>query len=177
MEASHRQLSTTAGTSSANEELRYIFPESPHIPVKATNEIAYADDAGEMQFLRRSLLAGTFKFDQQESQVLPMRLLDCFRSYLNYVSDLICIGYGFGDMHINQIMREWLEFSADRRIEVVGPSANSTPAFLLHLAPQVRLTQCTAADYLERLLPMPLSSEEKALKAIWSSARARQYRR
>ena len=54
-----------------NQELLYIHPADPKHPVKATNEIAYADEGGEMQFLRRSLLAGAFKFDSRMSQVLP----------------------------------------------------------------------------------------------------------
>ena len=50
-----------------NEELNY-YPENP---VMATNEIVYADETGEMQFLRRSLLAGAYKFNPKTSQALP----------------------------------------------------------------------------------------------------------
>ena len=95
----------------ANEELVYIHPAAPDRPAKGTNEIVYADDEGEMQFLRRTLLAGAFKFDRRRSQVLPLRLLDHFRASINHVSTLICIGYGFGDAHINQVIREWLELA------------------------------------------------------------------
>jgi len=133
----------------ANDELIYIDPRSPQ-PVKATNEIAYADDAGEMQFLRRSLLAGAYKFDNRVSQVLPSRILDYFKSNINIVSTLVCIGYGFGDLHINQIIRDWLESSAERRLEIVGPKVNSVPPFLLHLSLQVTLIDATATDYLDR---------------------------
>ena len=69
----------------------------PDLKVRPTNEIAYEDKNGILQFLRRSLLAGAFKFDSRHSQVLPLRLLEHFRSNLNYVDVLICIGYGFGD--------------------------------------------------------------------------------
>jgi hypothetical protein len=41
----------------ANEELIHIHDGHR---VKATNEITYTDETGEMQFLRRSLLAGAF---------------------------------------------------------------------------------------------------------------------
>lgn len=149
----------------ANDELIYIDPRSPR-PVKATNEIAYADDAGEMQFLRRSLLAGAYKFDNRRSQVLPARILDFFRSNINFVSTLVCIGYGFGDLHINQIIRDWLEFTAERRLEIVAPKVNSVPPFLLHLSPQVALVDATATDYLDKATGIVRSKREVIEKRL-----------
>ena len=128
-----------------NEELNY-YPENP---VMAPNEIVYADETGEMQFLRRSLLAGAYKFNPKTSQALPLPLLNHFRSYINFLQSLVCIGYGFGDSHINQVMREWLEFSADRRLVIVRPGATSIPEAFLHVAPQVELQPSTATDYLD----------------------------
>jgi hypothetical protein len=133
----------------ANEELFYQAPNGRR--AKATNEIAYADDAGQMQFLRRSLLAGAFKFDNRESQVLPKKMLQHFQSNLTYVTTLITVGYGFGDIHINQVIRDWLQMLSDRRIEIVSPGATAIPGFLLHLAPQVSLYDTTATDFLDRL--------------------------
>lgn len=49
----------------AIEDLFYLLPGAPGGRAKPTNEIAYADDQGVMQFLRRSLLAGAFKFDKR----------------------------------------------------------------------------------------------------------------
>jgi hypothetical protein len=125
----------------ANDELLCMLPHMPN-PVKTTNEITYADEAGEMQFLRRSLLAGAYKCDARHSQVLPPPLLSHFQANLNYVSTLVCIGYGFGDDHINQVIRRWLEFADARRIEIVCPGIKNIPTFLLHLTTQVTLTDC-----------------------------------
>ena len=130
---------------STNEELLY----QPQMSVRATNEIVYADQAGEMQFLRRSLLAGAFKFDSQSTQALPPRLLEHFRSYINFVQALVCIGYGFGDDHINKIMREWLEIGRERRLVIVAPDTISAPATFLHVAPQVELHSTNATEYLD----------------------------
>jgi hypothetical protein len=130
----------------ANEQLIYVDAGGAW---KVTNEIAYADDAGEAQFLRRSLLAGAYKYDKRVGQVLPVRLLEHFKSNINYVTRLLCVGYGFGDIHINQVIRDWLEFSTERRIDIVGPSVQAIPAFLLHLAPQVSLKPAAATDYLD----------------------------
>ena len=128
-----------------NEELNY----NPANPVMATNEIVYADEKGEMQFLRRSLLAGAYKFNPRTSQVLPLPLLKHFRSNINFLQSLVCIGYGFGDSHVNQVIREWLEFREDRRLVIVRPDATSIPEAFLHVAPQVELQPYTATDYLD----------------------------
>ncbi len=133
----------------ANEELLYPVPWMPGGRVKATNEIAYADDQGVMQFLRRSLLAGAFKFDPRRDQVLPKPLLKHFAQNLNFVTTLICIGYSMGDLHINTVLREWLELSRDRRLEIVSPNIREVPSFLLHLAPQITLTQSSATRYFD----------------------------
>jgi hypothetical protein len=84
----------------ASENLLYYHPALPGGGrVKALNEIAYADEGGIMQFLRKTLLAGAFKFDQRSTQVLPPAFLKQFKDYLLRISRLICIGYGCGDTH------------------------------------------------------------------------------
>ena len=131
----------------AEEELLYVDPRRRY-PVRTTNAITYADEAGVMQFLQRTLVAGTHKFDNRHSQVLPQGFLKQFESNIGFVSILICMGYGFGDLHVNQVLRDWLERSADSRLEIVSPGG-SVPSFLLHLSPQISLFPKTASDYLD----------------------------
>ena len=133
----------------AEEELIFVDPARSN-PFKTTNEITYADDQGVMQFLRRSLVAGTHKFDNRHSQVIPKEFLKQFESNINFVSTLICIGYGFGDLHINQVLRDWLERSSERRLEIVSPGA-TIPPYLLHLRPQVAIYKEAGSDYLDRV--------------------------
>jgi hypothetical protein len=83
------------------------------------------------------------------NQVLPKSTFRHFRANLNFVTTLVCIGYGFADLHINSTLAEWLEFSAARRLEIVSPLANGVPSFLLHVAPQVSIIQSTCTDYLD----------------------------
>ena len=135
----------------ANEELRYVEPGWPGGAITTRNEIIYADESGEMQFLRRSLLAGAYKFDSRHSQVIPNELLGYFRTNLNYLTTLVCIGYGFGDHHINQVIRDWLEFSSERNLTIVDPKATHIPNGLLHLAPQVDLVASDCTDYLDQV--------------------------
>ncbi|QJD91656.1 hypothetical protein HH213_17125 [Duganella dendranthematis] len=54
-----------------NEDLFFPESSSPNGRVNVQNEIAYADALGEMQFLRRTILAGAYKFDKRHGQVLP----------------------------------------------------------------------------------------------------------
>ncbi len=136
---------------SSNEELVYVHPNAIGGKAKTTNEITYADDAGEMQFLRRTLLSGAFKFDGRRDQVMPKKMLQHFKAHLNYLSRLACVGYGFGDAHINNVFREWLEFTDARRLEIVGPGMTSVPSALLHLAPQIDLVDSKAGAYFDAI--------------------------
>lgn len=133
----------------ANEHLIYPSPGSPGGRAKAVNEIAYADANGEMQFLRRSLLAGAYKFDARRTQVLPQSLLKHFHENLNFVSELVCLGYGFGDSHINDIVRAWLEHTEDRRLVIVSPHAQEIPTPFRHLAPQISTAPQQATEWLD----------------------------
>jgi hypothetical protein len=95
-----------------------------------------------------------------------------FRQNLNFVSTLVCIGYSFGDWHINPILREWLEFSSDRQLEIVSPNAQEVPSFLLHLSPQVAVTKSGATDYLDRQAGIVRSPCEKLEKRLVSVLRS-----
>ena len=152
-----------------NKELHCL----PQYPAMAMNEIAYADEMGEMQFLRRSLLAGSYKFDPRNTQVLPPRLLNHFRTCLNYLRSLVCIGYGFGDIHVNQVMREWLELSGDRRLLIIRPDDTCIPSMFLHVAPQIELRASNATDYLDSFAGLVRSRAESNEKrfSVWMQRR------
>lgn len=156
----------------ANEDLFYPFPGAPRGRLKTTNEICYMDEQGIMRFLRRSLLAGAYKFDRRRHQVLPQSMLRHFRENVNFVSTLVCIGYSFGDIHINTVMREWLELTSERRLEIVGPNDRQVPDFLLHLMPQVAITKSSATDYLDSKAGIVRSYSEKLDKCLSSALRA-----
>lgn len=157
----------------ANTDLFYYAPGWPDgtSRAKGINEIIYADDAGEMQFLRRSLLAGAYKFDARANQYLPKSMMKHFKQNLNFVSDLVAIGYGFGDAHINQAVREWLEFSTDRRLEIVAPGIAELRHDFLHVARQITLTDSGCADYLDMRAGIVRSYVERFEKKIGSLAR------
>jgi hypothetical protein len=161
----------------ANEELPCAASRSAN-PVRPTNEIAYTDEAGEMQFLRRSLLAGAYKFDNVQSQVLPKHVLTQFQSNIDKVTRLICIGYGFGDLHINEIFRSWLEGHPVRHLVIVSPRSTQVPPFLTHLSKQVSLAAENASSYLDRITGIVRSShellEKRLLDWVYKSRRSSQ---
>ena len=148
----------------ANQELRYVEPRWPGGVLTAPNEIIYADEPGEMQFLRRSHLAGAFKFDQRHYQVLPNEMLSYFEGNLNYLTTLVCIGYSFGDLHINQVIRDWLEFRCDRYLTIVDPRASQIPNEFLHLAPQVDIVPSDCTEYLDQVGGIERKPMEHALR-------------
>lgn len=120
-------------------------------PFKVTNEITYADDAGEVQFLRRTLLASAYKYDGRNRHVLPQKLVDHFRAVLNYVGTLHVVGYSFRDTHVNAVLRAWLELTAQRTMVIVGPSAGEIPVGFGHLTPQIEARAETALQFFKSL--------------------------
>ena len=130
----------------ANKNLR---PNWPEVTVRAINEITYADKFGEIQFLRRTPLAGAFKFQEGHSQVIPQQFLTNFESSLRHLSTLICIGYSFGDYHVNGAIRAWLELNGERSLVIVDPHCHRIPDPFLHLAPQVEAIRKSATEYLD----------------------------
>lgn len=119
--------------------------------VVCTNENIYEDKDGEIQFLRKSLLSGAHKFTKKLSQIAPSEFLPLFQGNLNYAHELICIGYSFGDKHIDDQIVDWLSFSATRKLTIVNPEINVCPERMKHLSGQVECKPIGAVDYFTQL--------------------------
>ncbi len=145
----HSAAGVIAALRNVNAEVRYIDPRWPGGVVTARNEIVYADAEGEMQFLRRTPLAGAFKFQGRSEQSVPNELLSYFTFSLKYLSALVCIGYGFGDPHVNQAIRNWLEGDYARRLTIVNPGVEQVATQLQHLCPQIAMVKLRATEYLD----------------------------
>jgi hypothetical protein len=70
------------------------------------------------------------------------------------------------------VLREWLDVSLDRRLEIVSPIAQEVSPFLLHLSPQVVVTKSGAADYLDSQVDIVRSPREKLDKRLVSGLRS-----
>jgi hypothetical protein len=115
--------------------------------VRAINENVYLDDKGVEQFLRKSLLSGIYKFSKRVTQIAPPEFLELFKQYLNSVGELSCVGYGFGDKHINVILRDWLSSSGERRLSMINPKVEIPDTFN-PLSKQITIIPKSAADFL-----------------------------
>lgn len=115
------------------------------------NELVMFDKNKETQFLRKSLLSGVYKFKNQQTQIISLKILDLFKSSLNYIDELIIIGYGFGDIHINLILKKWLESTSRRSIIIINPYTNEIPNFMRHLSIQITTRRTHSAEYFSSL--------------------------
>lgn len=115
--------------------------------IVCTNENIYEDEKGEIQFLRKSLLSGAHKFTKKLSQIAPSEFLSLFKGNLNYADELICIGYSFGDKHIDDQIVEWMSFLGSRKLTIVNPGIGSCPDKMKHLIGQVECKPIGASDY------------------------------
>jgi len=122
------------------------------------------DTNGNEIFLRTSLVSGAHKFDAQHSQVLPMDYLQIFETSLLQLETLICIGYSFGDLHINLHIKGWLELSRSKRLIIVGPNCD-VPAAFAHLEDRIECKRMTTTDFLQAYATAPLTPEDVQIKA------------
>ncbi|WGK88339.1 hypothetical protein [Pseudomonas migulae] len=139
--------------------------------VGCTNENIYEDERGEIQFLRKSLLSGAHKFTKKLSQIAPSEFLSLFKGNLNYADELICIGYSFGDKHIDEQIIEWMSFLKSRKLTVVNPGIKECPDKMKHLSSQVYCKELGAADYFIQLKNGRSTALQNALRKIRAEAR------
>lgn len=92
--------------------------------IRITNELCINDTDGMMQFLRRSLLSGAHKFKNKFEQIAPKAFLASFIAKLNDINELVVIGYGFGDSHINEIIDKWMS-DKSKFLSIYDPNPNS----------------------------------------------------
>lgn len=141
--------------------------------VRVVNEHSYMDSNGQIQYLRNSLLSGAHKFSPSIYQIAPPEFLSLFRGYLNHSSHLVCIGYGFGDRHIDERIVDWLSQSSDRQLTIVNPGVNQCPSRFSHLFDQVSLRSQGAAEYFLELSDKPETPLQKEQRALRAQGRAR----
>ncbi|MBB3231125.1 hypothetical protein [Halomonas stenophila] len=115
--------------------------------VACMNENVYEDEQGRIQFLRKTLLSGAHKFTKKLSQIAPSEFLSLFKGSLNYADALVCIGYSFGDKHIDENIVDWLSLSGSRKLTIVNPGIGGCPDRLKYLSEQVECNPIGAAEY------------------------------
>lgn len=119
-----------------------------HDGIRTTNELCVYNDNNELQFLRRSLLSGAHKFQNRFEQIAPKALFEMFKKKLNSLNELVIIGYGFGDAHINDILRFWI-VEESNKIIIYDPNRDpqDIPDFLTNNSDQVNIIQGGLTDF------------------------------
>jgi|SRR6185437_12422357 len=117
--------------------------------INTLNESVFLDKQKQIQFSRHSLLSGAHKFSPNLSQIAPPEFLALFRLNINYMNELICIGYSFGDNHINEILKNWLSCN-NHNLTIVDPHGK-IPVFLTHLTPRITIVKKRATEYFMEL--------------------------
>lgn len=136
--------------------IRNIESESLNVcqkmQVRGVNELFVNDSSGELQFLRRSLLSGGHKFKGKFEQIAPIALFDAFKNRINNVQELVVIGYGFGDEHVNEVMLKWLS-DPKNQLTISNPYCDEIPDILKAHQAQVQIVKKGLTDYLLSIDP------------------------
>ena len=132
---------------------------------RGVNELFVNDSSGELQFLRRSLLSGGHKFKGKFEQIAPVALFDAFESRINNVQELVVIGYGFGDEHVNEVMLKWLS-NSNNQLTISNPYCEEIPDFLKAYQAQVQIVKKGLTDYLLSVDPSKDTPERKAQRDL-----------
>ena len=106
--------------------------------VKCTNQFTYNDKNGLLQFLQKTVISGKHKYSSKISHTMDDWFYKIYKGHINYVSELFCIGYGFQDKHINEVILEWMESSRERKLIIVNPGMGTIPPQFTHLSDQIK---------------------------------------
>jgi hypothetical protein len=98
--------------------------------VKIGGEIAVSDLNGEMQFLRHSILTGGYKYSETFDPKPGEEKIQLMEEILSKVDELTIVGYGFGDIHVNQRLYNAMLLNKDLSIMIVDPYISAKPEFL-----------------------------------------------
>lgn len=133
--------------------------------IRGVNELLVNDSSGELQFLRRFLLSGGHKFNGKFEQIAPVALFDAFKSRINNVQELVVIGYGFGDEHVNEVIVKWIE-NPQKQLTICNPYCEEIPEFLQAYQAQVNIIKKGITDYLLSIDPSKDTPERKAQREL-----------
>lgn len=116
---------------------------------RGVNELFVQDDLGELQFFRRSLLSGGHKFTGRFEQIVPEGIFGEFKIRISDSENLFIIGYGFGDMHVNEVIKSWMLSRVQNKIIICDPTRKCIPEFLLTYKDRVEIRNIGLINFLQ----------------------------
>jgi len=130
--------------------------------IRTIEMMTLKDSSGTEQFFDRSLVTGAFKFQAHNREKRSLTIMfDKFKSDIHCIQELICVGYSFGDLHVNEVIMKWLCSSESNTLIIVDPFLDRVPPFMLHLKSQIKLQRKTFFSF---LCGDSLSTEAEKLK-------------
>ncbi|WP_323897172.1 hypothetical protein [Aeromonas veronii] len=144
---------------------RLSLAECQKSGVRGVNELFVNDDSGELQFLRRSLLSGGHKFSEKFEQIAPRELFEEFKTRIMSVRELVVIGYGFGDEHVNVVFCDWLKIPGTKLI-VCDPYRTEVPDCLSRNSNQVEIRNLGFTDLLLSFDPEGDTDDKKQKRML-----------
>ncbi|MGS0689044.1 hypothetical protein [Shewanella sp. 30m-9] len=144
---------------------RLSLEESQKSGTRCVNELFVTDDSGEQQFLRRSLLSGGHKFSDKFEQIAPRELFEEFKTRIKSIRELIVIGYGFGDEHVNLVFCDWLKLSGTKLI-ICDPYRIEVPECLSDKTEQIEIRNVGFTDLLLAFAPEGDTADKKKKRAL-----------
>lgn len=115
---------------------------------RTVGELNVLDAQGELQFLRRSLLSGAHKFKGHFDQIAPLAFFNEFNKRMTSVTELDVIGYGFGDVHVNAVIAEWID--GDVHMNIFDPHRKVLPIGFESHEEKVSIINVGLTDYFRR---------------------------
>ncbi|WP_371364539.1 hypothetical protein ACA097_16280 [Pseudomonas sp. QL9] len=138
--------------------------------VRATMELCVYDKNGELQFLRRSLLSGSHKFSKTFDQIAPRALFEEFKNRINHSCEIDVIGYGFGDPHINNTIKNWL-INPKNKLTIYDPYRTTAPDFLSDQESKIEIKNYGLTRYLDSQIPRKRNIGELFREKIFEKTR------
>jgi len=140
-------LSYLKKTQKVLHELKYYINGEP---AKISREIAVSDFQGRMQFLRKSILTGGYKYSEKFDPKPGEEKMQLVEEILETIEEITIIGYGFGDEHVNLRLYNAMLLNKDLSIMIVDPYRYDTPQILkpFDYKMRVRRARCGGPEWL-----------------------------
>ncbi len=132
---------------------------------KSWGEVNFNDQAGVIQFLRRTILAGDLKMDEEFQENIPPKMYEKFSQEVGRLDTLVMVGYSFSDEHINKAIKRWHDLDGRRFIILVSPAASDvrTPGFDKG---RIIAVNIPATEFFDLVGANVLDAHDQFLKAI-----------
>jgi len=91
------------------------------------------------------------QFENKNLHQTPFHFLQLFKRKIDNFRNLLIIGYGFKDFHINEVVEKWFQEDKNRTVEIVDPFLDEIPKIFQNSKNRIRITKKSTTEYLKSL--------------------------